>query len=98
VADLSTARPPITHVAVRLFAVVWSLPRPYRHHHILNEILPKYAPQLYVEVDADDKDQGFLDADGRFLTRKQALNNAVANGQIKNGKLIGSILTSEDLW
>jgi len=49
-------------------------------------------------VDTSGEDQGFLDASGQYLTRKQAEVNAFANNQVKNGKIIGGVLTSEDLW
>jgi hypothetical protein len=49
-------------------------------------------------VDTSQSDQGFLDESGRFLNRKQALVNAELNGQLKNDKIIGGVLTSEDLW
>jgi hypothetical protein len=85
---------PLTHVAIIFDRRLWSLPKPYRHHHILQVI-------RFLEPDnKEDKDgiQGFLDARGHFLTRLQAVENAEANNQIKGGKLIGSVLTSEDLW
>jgi hypothetical protein len=94
-----TERPPLTHVAVRWNDKVWALPAPARHHHILRAIkmvtgkdvdsLPSYPTE---------DDQGFLDASGRYLTRPQALVSAELNNQIRNGKIIGSVLTSEDLW
>ncbi len=89
-------RLPLTHVAIRFQGKIWSLPAPYRHHHIIRVII-MLDPDV-THVDTSQSDQGFLDSSGRFLNRKQALVNAELNGQIKNGKLIGSILTSEDLW
>ena len=41
--------------------------------------------------------QGFLTSDDIFLNRKDAFKVAKDAGQIK-GKLIGGVLTSEDLW
>jgi hypothetical protein len=41
--------------------------------------------------------QGFLTTKNRFLTRSEALVLVKENGQLKK-PLIGSILTSEDLW
>jgi len=49
-------------------------------------------------VDTHGENQGFLDESGRYLNRKQAEVNAILNDQLKGGKMIGSILTSEDLW
>jgi len=34
----SMKRPKITHVAIRFQDRIWSLPRPYRHHHVLRTI------------------------------------------------------------
>lgn len=88
-------RPPLTHVAIRFNGQVWSLPKPFRHHHIIRLIV-EHTGVSY--VDSRDEDQGFLDANGRYLTRKQAHVNADMHDQIKNGKIIGGVLTSEDLW
>lgn len=41
--------------------------------------------------------QGFLTTKNRFLTRSEALELVIENGQLKK-PLIGSVLTSEDLW
>lgn len=93
--------PAITHVAIRFQDKIWSLPRPYRHHHIIRMIMyldKEYGKGELDAVDAYRDDQGFLDESGKYLTRNQAQVNAELNGQIRNGKLIGSVLTSEDLW
>lgn len=89
-------RPPLTHVAIRFQGKIWSLPCPYRHHHIIRMII--YLDPDVHHVDTHGEDQGFLDQDGRYLTRKQAEVNASINGQLKNDKIIGGVLTSEDLW
>lgn len=44
------------------------------------------------------EEQGFLDDSGRYLTRDGALEIVKLNGQLKNGRVIGGPLTSEDLW
>lgn len=91
---------PLTHVAIRVLVAegedlpsLWSLPKPYRHHHIFTVM-----SALNVRGSRDHCEQGFLDSAGRFLTRKQALLNAQLHGQLKNGEIIGGVLTSEDLW
>lgn len=101
--------PPITHVAIKFQDRVWSLPRPYRHHHVLRSILflveefGEYTKETF-DRDIDDPSggdkQGFLDATGTYLTRKQAMIVAVANKQImKPGHpTIEDTLFSEDLW
>lgn len=85
--------PPLTHVAILFRDQVWSLPAPFRHHHIIRVIV-----DLDPSVTHVDGEQGFLDAKGRFLRRAPALTVALHNGQVKNGKIIGGVLTSEDLW
>lgn len=92
-----TGRPRITHVAIRFEGRVWSLPRPYRHHHIIRVIC--YLDSSVDSVDARDEDQGFLDATGRYLNRKQALVSALVNKQVKNeGDIRNNELYSEDVW
>lgn len=95
-ADYPRNRAPLTHVAIRFRDKVWSLPRPYRHHHVIRMIC--WLDPDVDHVDGHGDDQGFLDATGRYLTRKQAFVSASENDQIKNGKIIGGVLTSEDLW
>lgn len=98
----------LTHVAIRQGGIVYSLPAPHRHHHILwilskrrgNEGAPEVKDEhlLVEKPEAGMDSQGFLDADGNYLTRPEGLIRAQATGQIKGGKIIGGTLTSEDLW
>lgn len=87
-------RPRVTHVAIRFRDVVYSLPAPNRHHHVISLILQ--------ETDVDHvygEEQGFLDESGRFLSRKQALISALANGQVKDPSTVrAERLCSEDVW
>lgn len=88
-----SGRHPLTHVAcIDVEGRIWSLPRPFRHHHII-KIMHDFGAK-----NRSIGDQGFLDQSGRYLTRNQAEVSADVNGQIKNGKIIGGCLTSEDLW
>lgn len=90
-------RPPITHVAVRFRGVVRSLPSPNRHHDVIRAIVEADPSVTY--VDARDEDQGFLDASGRYLTRKQALVSARLNDQLRADRPIWhDELYSENLW
>jgi len=98
-------RPPITHVAVRFQGRVWSLPRPYRHHHVLRVIwflsqeFGEWTGDVIKKVDAHGEDQGFLDESGRYLTRRQAMVSAEVNGQFKPGHpTCEEELYSEDVW
>ena len=98
----------LTHVAIRSGGVVYSLPAPHRHHHILwvlakrrgNEGVPDVPDEHLMNEtrDGGTDSQGFLDADGHYLNRADGLVRAQATGQIKNGRIIGGVLTSEDLW
>lgn len=80
----------IEAAAVRVDGVTYTLPRPARHFHVLQEVAK-------AGVRARLDQQGFVTDCGRFLTRKQARGVADKAGQLK-GPLIGSVLTSEDLW
>lgn len=104
--QLSEELLPITHVAIRFDGKLWSLPRPFRHHHILRTIMflskefGEWTGAVYDSVDTHGEDQGFLDSSGKYLTRREAMLNAKANGQItKPGHpTIEDVLYSEDLW
>ena len=90
----------ITHVAIRFRDQVWSLPRPYRHHHIIRVIIwlsDHFGPGDVDCVDTHGDDQGFLTDSGQYLTRDQGEEHARACGQL-NKPIIGGVLTSEDLW
>ncbi|HTQ47470.1 MAG TPA: hypothetical protein VMI75_32160 [Polyangiaceae bacterium] len=87
-------RTKLTHVAIRFRGVVYSLPAPSRHHHVIREILKANPDVTTVDVRGDD--QGFLDESGRYLTRHQALVSAQLFGQLKQEPR--GVLTSEDLW
>lgn len=89
-------RPPITHVAIRFGGKIWSLPKPNRHHHVIRLICDQTGA---THVDSHGDDQGFLDASGRYLRRRQALISALANGQVKDPRDIRcNMLFSEDVW
>ena len=71
---------PITHVALKFNGETHSLPKPNRHHDIIRMIIQN-DPDIKF-VDAPEEDWGFLDADGKYLNRKQALNRATLTNQI----------------
>lgn len=74
---------------------IWSLPAPLRHMHV-QEVMRMHGA---VQKPDNHWNQGFIDEDGKYLTRKQAMVNAEIHNQIKGGKLINpAVLTSEDLW
>jgi hypothetical protein len=86
----------ITDVAIKYDGVIYSLPRPNRHHHVIRLI----ASINGVGIKGPDV-QGFLDENGEFLNRQGAFIRAQRTGQIirpKVGGYRGGDLFSEDLW
>jgi len=76
--------------------VIYSLPAPNRHHHVIFHIVDSTGVSY---VDAHGEDQGFLDEDGCYLNRHQALVSALQNNQVKDLSQIRlSMLFSEDVW
>ena len=81
----------ITHVAIRYNGQIWSLPSPFRHHHVIRVI------HYLNDIDTySDDEQGFLDHTGTFLSRRQAKYRAIECGQITS--TLHNELFSEDLW
>lgn len=86
----------ITHVAIRFQGKIYSLPQPNRHSDVIKKIAEDTDVQY---VDSRDEDQGFLDENGYYLNRKQALSRALINNQVKDKDNIRcNMLFSEDLW
>jgi len=86
----------ITHVAIKFNGVIYSLPKPNRHHNVIIKIIELTNAQT---VDAHGDDQGFLDDTGKYLNRKEALEVARVNGQLRNDRPIwNNELFSENLW
>jgi len=84
--------PKIVHVAVKYGRVIYSLPAPNRHHHVIRKIGGMSGPH----------EEGFLLDNGEFLGRRDAMQLAKDNGQLKrkpgNEHYQGDELYSEDLW
>lgn len=82
----------IVACAIKHRELVYTLPKPARHHNILHEIMP-YPRNFEYDI------QGFITDTGRFVDRYEAWDIAVANDQIyrrcggDNGRLF-----SENLW
>jgi hypothetical protein len=92
--DLNPAMTTIEHVAIMYEGKLWSLPRPNRHHNIIRVI----AACNGVGIKGPNV-QGFLTDQGRFVDRKEALQIALAAGQVLNPDDVrGARLYSEDLW
>jgi hypothetical protein len=89
-------RAKLTHVAIRFRGIVYSLPAPNRHHHVIGEIIRLTGVET---VDAPTDDQGFLDENGTFLNRHQALVSAELFDQLKpNEPVRYGMLFSENVW
>jgi hypothetical protein len=86
----------ITHVAIRFQGVLYSLPSPNRHHDVIRFIVERLGVK---HVDARDEDQGFLDDQGRYLTRRRALVVARESGQLwPDRPILHGMLFSENVW
>lgn len=85
----------ITHVAIMRGERIIQLPKPKRHHHLLEKLI-----KVYKQSSSIGWIQGFMNSEGNFLDRKEAYIHAIMCGQLKaKDRLSGSkILTSEDLW
>ena len=86
----------ITAAAIRFEGLVWTLPRPARHHHIIQHIA-EVTGATYVP---GGKAQGFVDHMGRFVGRESAWGIARLCGQLKPRTPGGEYHTlfSEDVW
>ncbi len=71
---------------------IWAVPPPGRHDKVIRLIYDELGI-----FESQRAEQGFVDQEGVFMTRAKALIVARASGQVTD-KLLGSILTSEDLW
>ncbi len=91
----------ITHVAIRFRNKVYSLPAPNRHHDVIRMIVETEGVDRVDSNGNDDPDnwQGFLDENGTYYNRKQALIHAMVNNQVKEPDMIRcGMLFSEDVW
>ena len=96
----------ITHVAIKFDGRVWSLPKPYRHSHVmhmiinLSKVFGDWTGDKFERVITHNEfDQGFLDDSGNFLNRKQALVYARdLFQQLNESEVHGDELYSENLW
>ena len=83
----------IKAAAIKINNEVFSLPQPNRHHDIIRYLVEKVGkPKPIGGI------QGFIDDAGNFFDRDDSFKIAKKLKQIKNGKIIGGVLTSEDLW
>lgn len=82
----------ILGVAIKYNNVVYELPKPNRHHHVIRMIGGVKGPCI----------EGFYTSEGNFLNRVDAYALAVKTGQLNRDpnpkKYQGKLLFSEDLW
>ena len=78
--------------AIKINNRVFSLPRPRRHHDIINYLAE--VERLPIPINGE---QGFIDSELGFVDRNIAGEIAVKSGQIKELKWPPSLF-SEDLW
>lgn len=85
----------VKEAAIRLNGMVHSVPRPGRHHTIIDMLVLEkgFPPPIAGE-------QGFVLSDGKFVNRKKALKIALESGQLKleDCHAPATGLFSEDLW
>lgn len=72
---------------------IWSIARPARHHDII-----AFMRKNHYKGPVGGNRQGFILSNGVFASREDSLEIALKANQVKNGKIIGSVLTSEDMW
>ena len=78
-----------------------TLPRPMRHHNIRNYVFRNPETKAVYEPPLREEDiQGFILSNGNFASRGTSFKHMKASGQIPTSPycLIGSVLTSEDVY
>ncbi len=81
----------IIAVAIRTEQDTYELPRPNRHHHVIYELAKRgHAIPITGE-------QGFIDDQRGFVTREEAAQIALNQGQVTKLHAPPSLF-SEDLW
>lgn len=83
----------ITGVAIKKDGVVYSLPKPNRHHDVI-----KMMTEEYKLTPPNSGEQGFIDNFGDFYLRKPAKLIAILNNQLLTTARDNDMLFSEDLW
>lgn len=81
----------IVAAAIEYEGVVYTLPKPMRHHNIIKYMRDKGLPRKSV------RNQGFVTNDGKFVDRLEGAAIALASGQIEELSYPPNLF-SEDLW
>jgi len=82
--------PQIVASAIRYNGIVYT---GKRHNNIIHEMVTKYL----IRKPTIDNEQGFVDENGNYLTRKEGARLALKSGQIEKLSWPPN-LYSEDLW
>jgi len=68
----------VDRAAILFDGVIYSVPRPGRHHDVIRFMAEKFGPDWYLH----DDEQGFVLSDGSFADRARAWEHAVLAGQL----------------
>ena len=85
-------RETIARAAIFYNGVIYSVPRPGRHHTVIRMMDADGFPTEAM------KNQGFVTNTGRFVDRYEGARIARAAGQIVREPTPPDMLTSEDVW
>ena len=91
----------ISQAAIKRDNVIWTLPRPARHHNILwamYDVDNGKSPDERPIIIPAHGEQGFITNDGAFVSRECAFNIATCAGQFIGKPCAQPKLYSEDLW
>lgn len=99
----------IISAALRWQGMILSVPKPGRHPDIMRAlgktiqvIQPAVTDGALLELPVLPNDQGFIDSDGKFVGREEAMHIAREAGQLKpnirDAKHPMKELFSEDVW
>lgn len=87
--------PTVVAAAIENSGVVFTMPQPARHHHLIRAMAQIGVP---TPINAFSKG-GFVLSDGRYTTRRQAKRFAYNAGQITRERFQSQqVFCSEDLW
>lgn len=89
---MSKSTETIVAAAIKQGDFVASVPRPGRHHNIINALARAGVP---IPIDGE---QGFLTSSGRFVGRRVGKIVAQRAGQDPRDTGLPDMLFSEDLW
>lgn len=84
----------IDRAAICYNGVIYSVPRPGRHHTVIQRMVHDGLPTEAMRL----PNQGFVTSSGRFVDRYEAARIARAAGQIVREPTPPDMLTSEDVW